>query len=158
MVNMALVRELANNPNVPTVIIGLAFSFLTIEDRNAILNQLTPDEQISPTWQALEQLMNQQDLQMLNNEAQNLFHDLVEVIDDDGPDIAALAEQGADIAQHIEDAMPNGGLNILPGQDGPEPGPGPGAGEEPDPAPQAAPDPAPDPVLPPDPIPGGEGE
>ncbi len=62
MVDMNLVREMVNNPDMPISVIEMAFSYLSIEDRAAIVDATTKEDLENKEWGKLILDMRQQEM------------------------------------------------------------------------------------------------
>jgi len=73
MVDMNSVREMVNNPDMPLAVIEMAFSYLSIADREAIVKATTAEERNTKEWGKLILDMRQQDVKQLMQEAADLL-------------------------------------------------------------------------------------
>src|SRR5260370_8466601 len=73
MVDMNLVREMVNNPDMPISVIEMAFSYLSIEDRAAIVDATTKEDLENKEWGKLILDMRQQDVNQLRQNAPDLL-------------------------------------------------------------------------------------
>ncbi len=78
-VNMQILRDMMANPQVPVAVISIACSFLTDEEQQEVIGQLTPAETESADWEPVIRSMADpqieaaaREMEELNNQADDL--------------------------------------------------------------------------------------